>query len=356
MEAIRFGGRLQIDKNWTLDEIRLLAAEPSLRILQYSEREVPGPKLLELLDEELFAVRPDIELRIYGFHLQAADLSVLERLPEVVKLSVDCCSRAEGLSHIGSLAKLRELTLDVFELDSFEVLGEVRSGLERLRLGKTRSKKPDLAILSRFSELEELILAGQRKHLGVLHELKALRALTVYGIPLGDLSFLGGNPQLNKLSLGFGGAEDLGGLHKLDRLEKLSLTGVRGLSRLDVLSALPRLRELKLRDQPKLATLPDFSDLPELRAIQCWSIALDNLDWTAGAEGLEEFAFLEVKTLGVEDFRKLFALRRPKRIRIVMNRAKEQEAIRRLMVQEGFTEESGGWWSGIQQIGEENAK
>lgn len=354
MEEIGLGGRLQGNANWAPADIAALAAEPSLRILQYSEQEVPDAERLDALNS-LFAARPDVELRLYGFHLRPADLSVLKRLPEVQKLSVDCCSRVENLGALGGLAKLRELTLDVFELDSFDVLGEVRSGLDCLALGKTRSKKPDLSVLRRFAGLERLSLAGQRKHLDVLHVLGKLRELTVYGVPLGDLSFLGGNPELAELSLGFGGAEELDGLRAAERLERLSLTSVRGLKRLDVLAALPRLRELKLRNQPKLAALPDLSGLPHLRAIECYEVALESLGWASTAPGLDQLALLDVKTLEAGDFAKLLAVCRPPRIRVSMLRAAQREAVSRLLAQTGYVEGKRNEWR-MPEVGRNNAR
>lgn len=338
-----FSGRVQVEPGWTEADVEALAAEPSLEVLQYSDYNAPSRELLQLLNDRVFAMRPDVLFRIYGFHLTEADLSALTFTPDVERLAVDCCSRVSGLSHLGGLSKLREFELEVFELDSFEALHDVRSDLVSLRLGKTRSKKPDLSVLKRFSALERLALNGQKKNIEVVQELQRLRRVYIQGIPLSNLDFLASLPRLEKLDLGFGGAENLQWLADLSALQELRLLRVKGLSDLSALSALSSLRQLKLVDQPLIETLPPLDNLPGLKRVVCDNVGLKKWDWVLTAPALDELVFLEMQTLTPEDFRQLIGKRRPNRLTVSMKKASANKEVQALLEQEGLTEKRG-WW------------
>lgn len=337
------GGRIQLKKTWTADDLRNLAAEPELRIVQYSEAEVPGARLLHLLNEELFAARPDVTLRIYGFHLQSADLSVLSKLPQVERLSVDCSTHAEGLKYIGSLSKLRELELDVFEMDSFDALHGVTSELEQIRLGKTRSKKPDLSVLRRFGRLEKLALSGHKKGVESIRELHSLQELHVHGIPLEELGFLSELPKLTSLSIGQGKAERLDWLSGLPGLKKLRILSAKKLTELNVLADLTELERLELVDQPLLKTLPDLQNLQALRLVVCNNVGLEDLDWVLTATKLDRLAFREVKTLEPDAFERLIAARRLDKLSVAMSKGVKHKEVQAVLEREGLFERSG-WW------------
>lgn len=343
IEEIGMGGRIQLKKTWTADDLRNLAAKPELRIVQYSEAEVPEGPLLHLLNEELFAARPDVTLRIYGFHLQSADLSVLTRLPQVERLSVDCSTRAQGWEHLGSLSNLRELELDVFEMDAFDVLYGVTSDLVQIRLGKTRSKKPDLSVLRRFGRLEKLAIDGHKKGIEGIQELHTLQELHVHGIPLEELGFLGELPNLASLSIGQGKAESLDWLNGLPGLNKLRIRSAKKLAELNVLADLTELERLELVDQPLLKTLPDLHNLQALRLVVCNNVGLEGLDWILTAPQLDRLVFRDVKTLEPEAFERLIAARRPDKLSVVMAKGVKHKAVQAILEREGLSERPG-WW------------
>lgn len=337
------GGRIQLKKTWTADDLRNLAAEPELRIVQYSEAEVPGTRMLHLLNEELFAARPDVTLRIYGFHLQSADLSVLTQLPQVERLSVDCSTRAQGWEHLGSLSKLRELELDVFDIGSFDALYGVTSDLMQIRLGKTRSKKPDLSVLRRFGRLEKLAIDGHKKGIESIRELHFLQELHVHGIPLEELGFLGELPKLTSLSIGQGKVESLDWLSGLPGLKKLRIRSAKKLAELNVLADLTKLERFELVDQPLLKTLPDLQNLLALQSVVCNNVGLEDLDWIVTAPQLKRLAFRDVKTLEPKAFERLIAARRPDKLSVAMAKGGKHKAVQAILEREGLYERSA-WW------------
>ncbi|OWA35106.1 hypothetical protein B9G55_10495 [Saccharibacillus sp. O16] len=343
MLHVGLGGRVEIDPNWTEKEVAELADSSSIEIIQYSEYNVPSRELLRGLNEQIFARRSDVTFRIYGFHLQEADLSVLQEMPDVERLIVDCCTRIAEPSDLGGLAKLRELELDVFELDSFELLHEVRSDLSLLRLGKTRSKKPDLSVIQRFSSLEKLALNGQRKNIEVVQKLQRLKQVYIHGISLGDLAFLERLPQLTLLHIGFGSAEKLDWLAGLVHLQELKLLRVKGLKDLSALSALSQLQQLQIVDQPLVEKLPSLAGLPRLKRIICDNVGLVELDGALDAPALDEWVLLDMPTLTTDDAARLIDKRRPSRLTVSLKKAAANKELQAMLEQEGFSEQRG-WW------------
>lgn len=65
------GSRVCLDKSDSLFDVSKLVDSQRLKVVQFSE---PLPlSLLESLNEELFARRPDVELRAYGFYRGVCD-------------------------------------------------------------------------------------------------------------------------------------------------------------------------------------------------------------------------------------------------------------------------------------------
>ncbi|NVB36763.1 hypothetical protein G6O69_02890 [Pseudenhygromyxa sp. WMMC2535] len=103
--------------------------------------------------------------------------------------------------------------------------------------------------LSSFPDLECLRIAGNRPHRGV-GTLTKLRELTLYHLPDGDLSFLGGLAQLEVLGLVWTRGEVLEGLEAIANLTELEISNSSDLVRINPLP--PKLRDLNIQQCPKL--------------------------------------------------------------------------------------------------------
>jgi hypothetical protein len=66
-------GLLEFSKRITSQKVEALAHDPSLKLLQTSGP--PEPSTWKLLNDELFARRPDVKLRVFGFYSSRCDLS-----------------------------------------------------------------------------------------------------------------------------------------------------------------------------------------------------------------------------------------------------------------------------------------
>jgi hypothetical protein len=83
--------------NLTRAEVELLTLDPEVERVQCSSP--IEPTSWDLLDEILFARRPEIELRLYGFHSSVCDLSFLHRTGNVRRFSAACLDSATGDRH-----------------------------------------------------------------------------------------------------------------------------------------------------------------------------------------------------------------------------------------------------------------
>jgi hypothetical protein len=119
--------RVEFLDRLTHEEVRDLATNPNLRTLQ-TARPVSS-ETWELLNQNLFALRPDVELRVYGFYSSTCDLSFLKGMSNVCRLSADCLRRAVGIEHLAALENLEELHVDVFSLQNFDFLSFCRVDL-----------------------------------------------------------------------------------------------------------------------------------------------------------------------------------------------------------------------------------
>ncbi|MHA7580794.1 leucine-rich repeat domain-containing protein [Paenibacillus vandeheii] len=337
--------RIELNPGWTREEVVALTADSNLKIIQYSEHNVPDVNLMQILNEELFANRPDVTFRIYGFHLQSGDLSVLKYMNQVEKLVIDCNSSVRGIEAISTLPRLREFAFDVFEADSLDVLALVPTTLQQLRIGKTKTKKTDLSVLSRFNELKTLIVNGHTRNIETIGTLISLRSLYISGIPLKELGYLKDSTNLRELHLSFGGAENLDSLAGMESLQLLKLLRVKGLSDLSVLSELKGLRLIGIEDQPHLTNLPTLEHLTELRRVCLNNVNIENIAWAKTTGSLKELALLQMKQITAEDIESLIHHKTLERMIVHLKNAKQQKVAKQAIMAEGIWDESGWWYN-----------
>lgn len=272
--------RIELNPGWTREEVAALTARPELKIVQYSEHNIPDVNLMQTLNEELFANRPDVTFRIYGFYSQSGDLSVLKHMKHLEKLVIDCNRRVHGIEAIVALPGLKEFAFDVFEAESLDVLELVPTTLQQLRIGKTKTKKINLSVLNRFTNLKTLSVNGHTTNIETIGTLSSpLRSLYISGMPLKELGYLKDVTDLSELHLSFGGAENLDSLAEVKSLQLLKLLRVKGLSDLSVLPELKGLRLLGIEDQPHLTSLPSLENLTELQRVFLNNVNVENIDW-----------------------------------------------------------------------------
>jgi hypothetical protein len=308
--------RLSFEGALTTTEVAALAANQSLEILQTS-----GPsdiKTWELLNASLFKLRPDVGLRVYGHYDSCCNLSFVSKLTNLRKFSADCLSEASGIDSVLSLENLERLDIGIFNLDNFDFLANIdASRLTHLSLGATRSKKPNLKFLSRFSLLEQLYVEGHKKEIDVIGELKKLKDLTLRSITVPSLNFLRNLSQLWSLDIKLGGISNLDDLAPLTGIKYLELWQIKGLSNISSISQMSGLQNIFLQSLSQVKSLPNLSRLSSLKRLNLENMrGLMDLSALATAPALEEFIYVSAQGREPSEFASLLSIGRMKRMSV----------------------------------------
>lgn len=282
-------------------EIQQLVMDKDLKTLQCSTP--VKPQTWELLNDQFFPIRPEVELRVYGFYSLVCDLSFTSKMTNVRHFSADCLRDATGIEHITAMEKLESLGIGIYHLQDFEFLKQVRPELKRLFLGATKSKKPDLSSLSRFISLQEIYLEGQQKNIEVLSQLSDLQDVTLRSISTPDISYLRPLHRMWSLDIKLGGIKNLYALEGMENIKYLELWQVMGLSDISVISSLTGLQFLFLQSLRQITFLPSLKRLKKLRRIFLENMkGLKDISSLEYAPTLEEFILVAAGNMQPEDY------------------------------------------------------
>jgi len=330
--------RVSFVKSLTLAEVESLVANRVIRVLQTAEP--VEPRTWELLNECLFPNRPDIELRVYGFYSARCDLSFLSRLKNVRRFAADCLRNAHGVDQISALPELESLSVGIYDLEGFEFLADLHgSRLTKLSLGATKSKKPSLGVLQKFSQLRTLYIEGQRKDIEVIGQLRQLEDLTLRSVTVPGLGFIRSLNGLWSFDMKLGGTTNLSALESMNGVKYLHLWQVKGLSDLSVISTMRGLQFVFLHSLRNVRRLPDLSALKGLRRLYLETMAgLEDLDALCQAPALEEFVHMDARRMEFRDYKSLLMLKTLKRAVVGFGSEKKNRAFRELMAQVGIEE------------------
>lgn len=282
------------------DDIATIRGDPEVRVVQFVEP--AEPRTWSRLNAELLGVRPDVQVRVFGFYASECDLGFVSQLGNLRHFAADSLRQARNVEVVCEIPKLESLSIGIYELTSFDFLSGVPSSLSRLALGRTRSKKPDLSVLSRFTDLRELYVEGQHKNIEVLGELTALEDVTLRSVSSPGLEYLTNQPRLWSVDIKLGGIRNLSALAAVPALKYLEVWQVRGLADLSVIAELVTLQNLFLQDLPRVVTLPNLEHCRSLRRVVLQNLkGLQDLSQLASAPALEEFELVQGGNFAPED-------------------------------------------------------
>lgn len=328
---VNFSGKL------THDEVDELAKDPDIRVLQCSS--AIEFDTWDLLNQGLFARRPDIALRVYGFYGSVCDLSFVSRMHNVQRFSADCLLKATGVQHISGLPNLKELSIGIYNLDSFDFLEHVPSGITRLSLEATKSRKPSLAILSKFRSLRRLYIEGQQRDIEVLSELPELEDLTLRSITTPSLDYIANLPRLWSLDIKLGGTKNLSAIAEKESIKYLELWQIRGLDDVSVVSSLRGLQFLFLQSLKNVSRIPDLSRLAKLRRIYLDNLkGLKNVRAIFHAPALEEFIHISAQNIAPDTYRELMKMPSLKQVSVGFCSRRKTVEFNNLVDRSGKTE------------------
>jgi len=284
-------GRYQVSKGVTKNDLEKLATNPKTQSIQFSSPLTD--KEIELLEISVFSKRPDISLRVYGHYRENCDLTFLQNIPSVRKVSADCLIEAKGIEVVTKLENLENLGVGIFNLDNFDFLDKINPNLKELYLLQTKSKKPKINSIERFGQLKYLYLEGQQKGIEVLSNLKKLEKIVLRSISTNNVDYLINLDHLWSVDIKLGGIKDLSGLTSLKSIKYLELWQVRDLADLSFISKLETLQNLFIQSLKKLTKLPEFSNNKSLRRIYLENLkGLNDLSTLKKAPSVKEFIYV----------------------------------------------------------------
>jgi hypothetical protein len=302
--------RAQVDDSSKAKDIEKLAVQSGIDWVQFPCTNQPSTKVLALLNERFFTARPEVGLRVWGRSGGGADLGFARLMTNVRRFAADCLTRATDVDAIAEIPLLERLSLGIYELEAFTVLERVPAGLTELSLGSTRSRKPSLAPLCRFTALRRLYLDGQSKEIEILATLQNLEDVTLRSITVPNLEFVANLPRLWSLDIKLGGIRDFSAIEGKQSIKYLEIWQVRELGSVDIVGRLPGLQNLFLQSLPHVQSLPPLREAGALRRVFLENMKglhdFGALEW---APALEEFMLVDGKAQSPEQL--LPVLRNP---------------------------------------------
>jgi hypothetical protein len=333
--------RLEFQKKLTPVEVEGIALDPEVKVVQCS-----SPVTLQtwdLLNEILFAIRPEVKLRVYGFYSSVCDLSFLNQVRNVRRFSADSLRNTVGIEHLARLVDLEELAVGISNLENFDFLNAIPEGITSLSLTATRSKRPRLDVLARFHSLKKLYLERQQRGIEVLAQLATLEDLTLRSISTENLDYVCGLPRLWSLDIKLGGIRDFSSIYGKQSIKYLELWQIRGLSDLRFISSLAGLQYLYLHALRSVIDIPDLSSLTELRRLDLQNMkGLVDVSAILQAPALREFSHVSAQNISPEQYKGLLNMPTLQCVHIGFGSQRKNEAFQELALRHGKNRQGTG--------------
>jgi hypothetical protein len=215
-----------------------------------------------------------VELRVYG---GVRDLEFLRFYPTLHGLRVDGVQPADagGLRYLPDGLRSLKLEFRVPRGTDLDQLARF-THLERLHLAHNRRLPP---VVNSLHSLRHLAVVGPVDTLGRLDGLTHLTHLSLTSVTLPDLAALRDLPALTDLDLCLGGTTNLTDLPYLPRLRQLACERVRNLRDVTPVGQISTLETLSLGPLAGVTAVPDLSGAPALRNLM---LRLGNLTDLSG--------------------------------------------------------------------------
>ena len=322
----------------TVNEDTLLSAVGvwGLPTIQFSK---PGQSkaLLKSINALCKVFGKKLPIRFYAHYQNDFDASVLEHLPDVQWLLVDCLHEISNPEKLFELPKLKKLSFGVYNYHTQDFLNQLDIGkLEQLTIGETKKRNFDLSPLREGNQIRSLSVVGHEKNINVIGEMDNLEALSLHSIGKKvSLDFVSRIAKLETLKIMLGGRENIDEI-KHPLLRELEVIRIRGFDELGDLSRFPHLRRLHIEDQIKILSISlQNPELNELIISNC-----KTLNELNGLEALKKINHLRCSrtSLDYESLSQLNWAQSLKVLALYSGNNKSDKALRSQLNSRGFKE------------------
>jgi hypothetical protein len=327
--------RKSFDDTISKSDISMLVDNPDVKYLQTSEAK--NRTTFELLDENFFSKRPDVQLRMFGYYSSNCDLSLIKNLKNIERFSADCLREAKNIESIITLPKLIDLSIGIFKLDNFDFLDDVNENITGLSLQATLSKKPKIKKINRFKNLKQLYLEGQQNGIESICDLKQLEEIVLRSISTMNLEYLNGLNNLWSVDIKLGGIKDFNDLTKLKSIKYLEIWQVLKFENIEFISELKTLQNLFLQSLPLIKSIPHLSKCVNLRRIYLENMkSLKDLSGIKYAKNLEEFIFVSATKQEIEDILPVLDIKKLKKSSVHFGSDKKNQMIKKIIAEKNI--------------------
>ncbi|MBI4946607.1 MAG: hypothetical protein HY840_09420 [Bacteroidetes bacterium] len=256
-----------IDKNFVESELKLGKEV----ILQFVDKSYTD-KILADINELCSKYDERLCIRFYGHYSKQFDCKVLQKIPNVKCLYIDCLQNADNLQILKELPNLKSLNIGIYELQDTEILNaDNLKDLTELIVCDTKTKAFNLEYLRQYKKLKSLRIGGHTKNIDAVGELSELEFLSLNSVKKVPVNFINKLKKLKTLNFILGGRDNLNEIEE-NEIENLEIVWIRGFSDLSCLSNFPKLKTLKIEDEiqlPKIHFDNIFPDLTDLKVLNC---------------------------------------------------------------------------------------
>ncbi len=240
-------------------------------IVQFSDN-IYSHRILSRLNKLCSKYDRSLSIRFFGHYSKVFDCKILDKIPNVKSLYIDCITKAENLEYITYLENLERLSLGVYELKETEILNsENLKRLNELIIGDTKTKAFNLEYLKDYKNLTHLIICGHAKNINSVSQIENLEYLGLNSISKVKLGFINSLKKLKTLKIVLGGRENIDEIEK-NSIEELEIIRVRGFNSLKNISNFSSLKTLLIEDQIKMEELEfnkKINNLTDFKLINC---------------------------------------------------------------------------------------
>lgn len=237
--------------------------------VQFDDMSAIKPAKLKKINKLCQTYQDRINVRFYGMYGQEEqfDAQVLEHLPDVTNLTINCLNAVLNPEFLYQLPHLRHLDFSPYLWTDVEFLQHFAHPEQfmSLEFRDIRNQKLNMQALTRFPNLTSLVLWGQGKGIESIKSLKQLKKLQLRKFPHLDLSILNNLHQLEELFLYSGAQDNLEAIQALP-IHTLEIDGIRGLRSLGELQRFGLLKNLIIENQGQLAEI-DFTNCQNLQIV-----------------------------------------------------------------------------------------
>ncbi len=294
MRIERINNPVSIDKNLIKAEL-----ESNKHVIVQFSGKVHDDAIFNDLNELCQNYNKNFGIRFYGYYGDTFDCAILNKIPYVKCLYIDCLQKADNISVITELQHLQKLHIGIFELQDTEILGaENLAGLKELTISSTKTKGLNLKYLKNYNFLNYLCVCGHTKNIDTIGELRNLSSLALHLIGNKiSVDFINKLKNLETLRFMLGGRENINEIDE-NEIKRLEIVRVRGFKELKNISKFKKLNSLLIEDQIQLANI-DFDRpleyLEEIKLLNCKTLSKIN-----GLDNLASLKHLRIYTTNID--------------------------------------------------------